>query len=554
MKNLSRLLDEHSARTPDKPALIYARGGQSWGTLSYRQLLERSNHLAAGLAALGIQAGTRAVLMTPPSLDFFALAFALLRTGIVPVIVDPAIGFGNVRACLAEAKPQVYFGSPLTHALRRVFSWGKATLQLNLTIADVQRAAQRATQFQPESIAPDSEAAIIYTSGSTGLPKGAVYTHANFAAQIEMLINAFHLRGDEIDLPAFPLFALIDCLVGATAVIPDLRFPPPAKIDPRRVIAAIHQHHVDTLFASPASLDRLARYGSQHPTRLESLKQVITAGAPAPVSVLEQFWQLLPPNAALFGVYGSTETLPISVIDSREILAETRYLSEQGAGVCIGRPVAGAQVRIIPIHDQPIAIWEDALSLPSGEIGEITVKGPAVTRFYVGQVEANRLAKIRDRDGEVIHRMGDLGYFDAQGRLWYCGRKSHRVVTANGTLFTEPVEGIFNAHPQVYRTALVAGNPQTVSGDVLGVPGTSKTPPDPVNEPVLWVQLEKTARRADRAKIRQELQALGEKHAGARKIRRFLFHPGFPTDVRHNSKIIREKLARLAQKMDQEGA
>jgi acyl-CoA synthetase (AMP-forming)/AMP-acid ligase II len=551
MKNLSRLLDENSARSPEKPALIYARGGQTWETLTYRQLLERSDQLAGGLTALGIQAGTRAVLMAPPSLDFFALAFALLRTGIVPVIVDPAIGFGNVRQCLADAKPQVYFGSHLTHAIRRIFGWGKATLQLNLTIRDVQRAAQRAIPFQPKEIAPESEAAIIYTSGSTGLPKGAVYTHANFASQIEMLTNAFHLSGDEIDLPAFPLFALIDCLVGATAVIPDMHFPAPAKIDPRRVIAAIHQYHVNTLFASPASLDRLARYGSQYPTQLDSLKQIITAGAPAPVSVLEQFWRLLPESAALFGVYGSTETLPISVVDSHEILSETRYLSDQGAGVCIGYPVTGALVRIIPIHDQPVAHWEDALTLPTGEIGEITVKGPAVTRSYVGQTEADRLAKIRDVDGEIIHRMGDLGYFDSQGRLWYCGRKSHRVVTDSGTLFTEPVEGIFNAHPQVYRTALVA---IPVGVDLRVDPGRAHRHAPTMNEPVLWVQLKKDAREADRAKIRQELQTLGEKHPSARQIRHFLFHPAFPTDVRHNSKIIREKLARLAQKMVREQA
>ena len=272
-----------------------------------------------------------------------------------------------------------------------------------------------------------------------------------------------------------------------------------------------------------------------HDTKLTSLKRVITAGAPAPVSVLEKFRKLLPVDAHLFGIYGATETLPVSVIESREVLTETRYKSEQGAGVCIGRPVKGSKVRIIAISDSPIPEWSDSLELPAGHsVGEITARGPAVTSSYVGRPQADRLAKIKDGD-EIVHRMGDLGMFDDQGRLWYCGRKSQRVETSKGTLFTEQIEGIFNAHPLVYRTALVAVNNEValpVGGDVN----------------VLWIQLGPQARNVDRVKIKQGLLALGAKHDQAAHIKTFLFHSRFPTDVRHNSKIIREELTMLAQK------
>lgn len=162
--------------------------------------------------------------------------------------------------------------------------------------------------------------------------------------------------------------------------------------------------------------------------------------------------------------------------------------------------------------------------LPRNQVGEITVKGAAVTREYIARDEANRLSKILD-GGEVVHRMGDVGYFDEDGRLWYCGRKSHRVETSHGSFFTEQIEGIFNLHPSVYRTALV------------GVEG----------EPVLWVELEPRARQADRKKIIRELTALGQDHPQAAHIRTFLFLRRFPTDVRHNSKILRERLARMAK-------
>jgi acyl-CoA synthetase (AMP-forming)/AMP-acid ligase II len=155
-------------------------------------------------------------------------------------------------------------------------------------------------------------------------------------------------------------------------------------------------------------------------------------------------------------------------------------------------------------------------------VGEITVQGGAVTESYIAREESNRLSKIHDGKN-IIHRMGDVGYFDERGRLWYCGRKSQRVASNEGVLFTEQVEGIFNIHPLVFRTALV------------GVDG----------EPVLWVELKKSV-RANKDKIKNELIELAKTHPQAVKIKVFLFMKKFPTDVRHNSKIIREELAKRA--------
>ena len=532
MTALLTRFDENAVRQPDKSALVFADAAGRWQTVTYRQLWERSQQLAQGLADYHIHPGSRAVLMIPPSVDFFALAFALLRLRIVAVLVDPAIGLGNVTRCLAQAEPKIFLGSPLTHGLRMLFGWGRSSLRRKLSLSDIQRASQKQPpDFQPPALTPDGEMAVIYTSGSTGLPKGAVYTRANFAAQVAMLEEILHLRGDEVDLPAFPIFALIDCLLGVTAVIPDMRFPRPAKVDPRRIIPAIQSQGVDTLFASPVVLARLARYGAEQGEKLPSLRRVITAGAPAPVPVLEQFSQMLSEEAALWGVYGSTETLPVTLIAGREILSETRFLSEQGAGICIGRPVEGAEVRIVQITDAPIPAWDETLRLPAGQIGEIVVKGEAVTEKYVGKADYTRLAKIRDTNGQILHRMGDVGYFDGQGRLWYCGRKSHRVILSGGeTLFTETIEGFFNAHPLVYRSALV------------GVARAGRV------QPVLWVELEPSAKGVDKSRLRVELLEAAASNPATERIQTILFHPDFPTDVRHNSKIIREKLARLAQR------
>ena len=127
--------------------------------------------------------------------------------------------------------------------------------------------------------------------------------------------------------------------------------------------------------------------------------------------------------------------------------------------------------------------------------------------------------------------MGDLGYRDARGRLWFCGRKSHRVITRSGTLFTIPCEAIFNTHPSVFRSALV------------GVPIADGDCKPPAREPVICIELEADARDQDQTKLRTELLALAAKFPHTQGIRTVLFHPAFPVDIRHNAKIFREKLA-----------
>ncbi|MEM6990927.1 MAG: peptide synthase, partial [Myxococcota bacterium] len=208
---------------------------------------------------------------------------------------------------------------------------------------------------------------------------------------------------------------------------------------------------------------------------------------------------------------------------------DTRRGTETGGGVCVGKPVAGMEVAVIAIDDDAIGKWSDAVTLPTGEIGEIVVKGPVVTPSYFNRDASTRLAKIADDDGTVRHRMGDVGYLDEQGRLWMCGRKAHRVQSKAGPMFTVNCEAVFNRHAAVRRTALVGVKSDT------GV------------RPVLCVELE-AGREGEWETVRRDLAGLATEHDHTARIEEFVRHPGsFPVDVRHNSKIFREKLAVWAQ-------
>jgi acyl-CoA synthetase (AMP-forming)/AMP-acid ligase II len=536
--NITSRLELIAQAQPAKPAFIFfSPRNKQWETVTYQQLADSTQRFASGLLAEGVTPNMTAALMTPPSADFFALAFAMLKVGVIPIILDPAIGLKKVGECFAESKPDIFIGNTLTHALRVVFGWGKDTIKHNLTIESVKSKKLKSETLIPNPQLPltnyqlpiTTPAAIIYTSGSTGIPKGVLFTHENLAAQLDMLVETFNISQDEIDLPAFPLYALIDALIGVTSVIPDISFPVPGKTDPEKVIDAIRKFGVTNMFASPVVLDILAKF-QQHPLagtqvvgfqKLQSLKRIITAGAPATIQLQEDFRKLLNDETDLFGIYGATEVLPIAKVESREIF-EVKEKSAKGAGVCLGRPVNGAKVRIIQISESAIERWQDSLEVEPNVVGEITVQGGAVTESYIAREESNRLSKIHE-GGKIIHRMGDVGYFDEQGRLWYCGRKAHRVITNEDVLFTEQIEGIFNVHPLVYRTALVGVD----------------------RKPVLWVELKQEVRE-NKDKIRDELIELAKEHQQASKIKDFLFMKKFPTDVRHNSKIIREKLAKRA--------
>ncbi len=541
--NVSIYLKRMAKIDPFRRAVIYPSGRDNAGRVAYShltfiQLDRESDCLAHGLDNVGIGRGTRTILMVKPSIAFFALTFALFKVGAVPVVVDPGMGLGRMLRCLLESDPQAFIGIPLAHVMRKLnpkffktvvthvtvgrrWFWGGSTLD------DIRQSPWKSYPIA-ETAASDT-AAILFTTGSTGPAKGVVYTHGIFNAQLEHIQSHFEIREDEIDLPTFPLFALFDPALGMTAVIPDMDPTQPARVDPEKIIEAILDHGVTNMFASPALLNRVGQYGKEAGIKLPSLKRVVSAGAPVSPAIIETFSAMLGKDAQIHTPYGATEAMPVTAIGSHEILSETKHLTEQGFGTCIGRPISGIEVHIIRISDDPIDAWTDDLLVDDGDIGELVVCGDLVTRRYYHRPEAEAMSKIADGD-RILHRMGDLGWKDNKGRFWFCGRKSHRVVTEKETLFTVPCEAVFNTHPDVRRSALVGVGPV---GQQI---------------PVICIELNQKQNRNDPDRIREELLSLAKESEHTKRIETLFFHPAFPVDIRHNAKIFREALARWAEK------
>ena len=540
--NIAQSLKQSAEKFPFKRAVVYPAsrdhaGRVLYSQLTFRQLDEQSDRLAAGLDSISIGRGTRTILMVTPGMDFFLTVFAMFKVGAVPVVVDPGMGIDRMLQCLSQSRPKAFIGIEKAHVLRtlrpgyfktvkrwvtvgRRWFWGGHTLDQLLNRVP-------AKPFKQVQTTENETAAIVFTTGSTGPAKGVIYTHGNFEAQIRQIQSHFQIAPDEVDLPTFPLFALFDPALGMTAVIPDMDPTKPAQVNPVKIIEAIENHGVTNMFASPALLNRVGKYGKQNEVKLPSLRRVVSAGAPVSPANIEQFSSMLSDSTQIHTPYGATEAVPIISIGSHEILSETRKLSEQGFGMCVGRPIADTNVKLIKICDEPIKQIQDTQEVPENQVGEITVKADLVTEHYFNDANSDQLAKIKDPDGKIWHRMGDLGWKDSKGRIWFCGRKAHRVETGQETLFTIPVEAIFNNHEKVYRSALTGVGPK--------------------NRQLPVVFVEPYEKISDEKQFIQELSELAKKSPLTAGIEYIFIEYKFPVDIRHNSKIFREKLALKAR-------
>ena len=531
--NIGALLPLVAGKHPDQPAVIVPKTGAQ---LTFRQLDEESDRHAWGLSRLGIGRGTRTVLMVRPSLEFFCLTFALFKLGAVPVLIDPGMGKANLLGCVEEAAPEAFIAASVAQAARVLYPRAFRTVKMTVTVGrrwfwggptlgHVRESTWR--EFPCATTRADEIAAILFTSGSTGTPKGVVYEHGMFDAQVRALRDYYGIQAGETELLAFPLFALFSAVMGVTIVIADMDTARPARVDPGRFVAALQAYRVTQSFGSPAVWDRVGRYCMERNITLPLLRRVLMAGAPVSPSVLERIQRILPESADAHTPYGATEALPVSSITAREVLKDTAALSRMGKGTCVGKVFPGITLQIIRITDETLPQWDDRLVLPRGEIGEIVVKGSVVTRAYYRREQASALAKIPDGNS-WWHRMGDVGYLDECDRIWFCGRKTDRVQTATGTLFTVSCEAIFNQHPDVTRSALVGIGPAGSQQPVIVIE------PHPEKFPTTAGEI---------ARFTEELLRLGAATPSTAGITSVLFHRAFPVDVRHNVKISRDKLA-----------
>ena len=309
--------------------------GRVYKIITFRELNEYADKIAAGLIRMGVKPGHKIAALVTPGIDFVASVFGLLKSGAVMILIDPGMGGKNLLKCLTDADPDGFFAISKVHAIRcfmrrrfphakynvtvgRRWFWGGKTLA-QFRKLDAQAVAD-ASFPEPE---PNDPAAIIFTTGSTGPSKGVLYLHKTFEKQVDEIARQYGIKPGQIDLPGFPMFGLFNCAMGSTAVLPDLDASRPASVDPRNIIEAVRDWGVTQSFGSPAIWKKVGQYCAEHGQRLESVKMILSAGAPVLEPVMRTMVNCIQDGGVVHTPYGATEALPTATNDSNTILSET---------------------------------------------------------------------------------------------------------------------------------------------------------------------------------------------------------------------------------------
>lgn len=531
--NVAHFLAEQASSKPDLEAVRAPDGRTPDGAIRYKvrsfsELEAEASAAAHYFTQSGMQRGTRVLLMVKPGLDLIRSVFALFKIGAVPIVIDPGMGLKRFLRCVRHSQPEALVGILPAIWLARIFrpSFRAVTIRIPVdrTFESKLQAYADLGSYAVVDSAADELAAILFTSGSTGPAKGVLYEHGMFLAQVEAIRSQYGIEPGEVDLPMLPVFSLFNPALGMCTVVPEMNPSRPASVDPEKIVRAIQQNEVTNSFGSPALWTKIARYCEFEGIELPSIRRILMAGAPVPPALMKQMAVLIP-NGEIHTPYGATEALPVSSITASEVLRETAEQTARGEGTCVGMPLPGVSLRVIEAVDEIVPTMKEARVLEAGQVGELVVQGPSVTRAYDRLAEADAKSKIAD--GSLYwHRMGDLGRVDADGRIWFYGRMVERVLTGEGPLYTDCCEAIFNQHPKVYRSALV-----DLGGGRPGIIIEPESDAYPRN-------------KSDRVVFEGELLGLAWRTAMTSHIEQFRFEKSFPVDVRHNAKIHRLSLAK----------
>jgi acyl-coenzyme A synthetase/AMP-(fatty) acid ligase len=467
--NVIAFLERGRASFPDRTALLWAtQPGGPHDAMTFGDLAERTAATAAGLEALGVRPGDRVFVFVPMSPPLYVAMFAVQRLGAIAVFLDSWARADQLASCVAQVEPSAFLAPEPVFALAREVGVigddavcvvvGPHDGTYDASLEDLAACGEWCA-VQP--VRGDDTALVTFTTGSSGPAKGANRTHRFLAAQHRALDRCLPYRPDDVDLPVFPIFSLNNIAGGVTTVLPAVDLARPSDRDGAVLVEQLRATGATCCTLSPSLFRSVPQAATERGLRLDGLRRVVTGGAPVDREAVVAFRNVAP-DAEIWILYGSTEVEPIAHVEASEMPDES-----EGDGVCVGRISDGLRWRLLRLHRGPVRLgergwseWEVAAAGP----GELVVAGEHVCRDYFRNPDAFARSKIRDGDGEIWHRTGDVCRVDANGRLWVVGRVHNAISRAGQTLFPVGPERVMRRLPFVAAAGYV-GLPDAELGE-----------------------------------------------------------------------------------------
>jgi long-chain acyl-CoA synthetase len=437
MFNLAIILRESAMATPDKDVAVY-----DGGHMTYAQLDARSDTLAAGLAASGLQPGDPVGLQLPNITEFLVAYFGILKAGGVVVPMNVLLKSREISYCLSNsgASTLITWSGIADEATKGASDAGVSRVYVVGAVATPTSMMPFTDLLTPVPARrpmavrePTDTAAIVFTAGTTGSPKGAELTHFQLYMNSDIPGRLFDVQRSDIVLTALPLFHIFGlssvlnvCVrFGATmSLVP--------RFDPEVVLKAIQRDRITVFEGVPTMFVGVLEHPEVDKFDTSSLRIAISGGAPIPASVLDSF-------EAKFGVvilegYGMSETAATTTFN--QSVSDRRAYS-------VGKPIWGTEVQI----------WDQAgQELPAGRdhVGELVTRGFHTMKGYLGQPESTADAFA----GGWLHT-GDLGYVDEDGFFFIIDRKKELIIRGGYNVYPREVEEVLYGHPAVAEAAVI---------------------------------------------------------------------------------------------------
>ncbi len=521
--NVANFISDFSRENSGKPAIVSLKdpvlglGKKKREVCTFDELDKKINIYANSFVNNGILKTQKVLVFIPPSIELMSSIFALFKIGATPILIDPGMGVDHLVKHIETVQADALIGISKSLYLKKLkgkfFKTVKTSINVDGKLLGTSLdkiIKDQSNEFIAHDFNKDELAAILFTSGATGPAKGVEYTMGMFVSQTKQLKSTLNLVHSDRDLSGFPLFALFSLCMGLTTYItPSIDASKPAATNPKKLVNDLIENKITFANGSPSIWKTLIPYLKNKKKNIKTLKKLATFGAPVSHDLLRQLKEVLP-DCEIYTPYGATESLPISNISSTVILGESYNLTTKGRGVCVGYPLSGVKVRI-----------DGAKNFHGHPAGELLVKSDMTSLNYYENPEVNSKTKIKIND-EHFHRIGDMGYFDDWGRLWYLGRQSHTIYQDTYVLYPISFEGVINAHSKVKKSALIQVEDQACMAIIC--------------------QDDLTLGPVAQESFFNELRVFSKKLVPIDQIKKFFLVESFPVDIRHNIKIDRPAL------------